>query len=875
MKNYKLDENSLLLIARHQSLSSKYLVATIGFLMNLQTGRTVPAKDSWDWISSRFCGVAFDRGLKKSFGTFALHGQAFALNEQQRTAMPVHVRVGSCEKTLHAFAPRRWRYGLSGWNAVSSGSLESVALDFQHAFGGDGYADNPEGVGYVDNPDPRQQIALPQVEHPGAPLRSPMDRPSPASFLPMPPQCVERKVFMGTLDESWLKQTAPWLPADTDPRWFNEVAEDQCQAHYWRGDELWSVSGMHPRHAQLSGNLPGLRPRLFVERIEGISAIVEQPLDLDTVWLFPNDEHLLLLYRAQIPVNETDAEDIAALGVVCEQRDDPVLSAQAWIDKLWAQETVEPVTAAAFEIPTFDSEQMLRDLQAQADQIHARVVEAHQEALQAAQKMAARIGNPFDISKFPPPSRVDFAKAIAQRNVTDLAADVPFDPAALEVNIRAAVAESEAEGHHYVAQIAKRFDRTVESIYGQAAELKAARPAPSFNAASMVDKLPLPAARKAEYQARIEDVFTQAVSVETHIATEIAALTEQILATTALLPAAGLTVPKVDWTRELIESAYAASQTLENQKFTGLDLSGINLSGASLMGSSFEKCTLTGSVLTAADVHQGVFIDCDLAQADLHEGQLSSAFFQRCCLDDANLSGARVAEVYATGCSLLRTQFTAAILPQAQFVDCALDNADFTRAGLAGASFRNCTLTAVSAVEVDLSKSSLDACKVDCLQVSGADLEQASWSQVTGTAVDAKGAKAVNFRLDQSCQLPGICLDAAQLQRASFQGANLRGASLKGTTLKQALISRCDLRDSDGYHLNAVQADFTGSDLRQVRWQGANLMEARLRKVQLDAADLTGSNLFGAVTEAVRGKDVVLDRVLLGRCRLKEDLAHV
>ncbi|KFE54509.1 DUF2169 family type VI secretion system accessory protein [Pseudomonas syringae] len=875
MKNYKLDESSLLLIARHQSLSSKYLVVTVGFLVNLQTGKTVPAKDSWDWICARFSGAAFDRGLKKSCGTFAVHGQAFALNEQQRTAMPVHVRVGSCEKTLHAFAPRTWRYGLSGWNAVSSGGLESVALDFQHAFGGEGYADNLEGVGYVENPGPLQQIALPQVEHPDAPLRSPMDRPAPASFLPMPPQCMARKGFMGRLDESWQMQTAPWLPADTDPRWFNEVAEDQCQAHYWRGDESWSVSGMHPLHPQLKGNLPGLRARLFVERVESSSPIVEQPLDLDTVWLFPNDEHLLLIYRAQIPVNEVDAEDIAALGVACEHRDDPTLSPQAWIDRLWAQETVEPLMVPALEIPTFDQEQMLRDLQAQADQIHAQVLTAHQEGIQAAQKLATDIGKPFDASRFPPPERVNFAEAIAQRNVASVIAEAPFDPAVLEANIRAAIVDSERQAHRYVEQVARHLDRTAESIYAQAAELKAANPAPSFNAGSMLAKLPLSAASKAEYQARIEDVLSQAASVQSNIGAEITALTEQIVAATALLPASGLVVAKVDWTRELIEASCAASQALENQKFTGLDLSGIDLSGARLMGSVFEKCKLTGSVLTAADIHQGVFIDCDLAQAAVHEGQLSSAFFQGCCLDDANLSGAHLAQAYASDCSFLRAQFTAAVVPQAQFVDCALDHADFTRAELAGASFHTCTLTAVSAVDADLSKSSLHACVVDGLQMSGANLQEASWSQVTGTAVNAKAAQATNFRLDQSCQLPGICLDDAQLQRASFQGVNLRGASLKGTMLKQALISRCDLRDSDGYHLNAVQADFTGSDLRQVRWRGANLMEAWLRKVQLDAADLTGSNLFGAMTEAVQGTGVVLDRALLGRCRLKEDLAHV
>ncbi|MEE3507417.1 MULTISPECIES: DUF2169 family type VI secretion system accessory protein [unclassified Pseudomonas] len=868
--NYKLDEHCLLLTARYQALKVPYLVATVCILIDA-SGNPLSTEACVEWINSRFSGKPFDHGLKKSVGTFAVHGLAFSLNEKQRDGMAVRVRIGSCDKTLHVFPSRVWRRELTGWSGVATARLDAVALDFEHAFGGAGFSDNPDGVGYVDEPDRIAGSALAQIEYPLPGLRSPLERLPLASFLPLPPQCSERRSFIGTVDERWQADGAPWLPADTDVRWFNEVAEDQCHNQYWRGDEAWSVIGMHARFPELTGTLPGLRPRLFVEHADSALNITEVLLDLDTVWLFPNEEYQLLLYRAQLPLHETDAQDIAALGVGCERRNDPILSKEEWVDKLWPQAEVEPLQAAMVSLPV-DDEVILSALEADANIIYAEVANMHQQGIESAKKIASRLGHPFDPSQYPPPARPGFAAAIRRGEI----APVPiFDAVALEADLRASVAAELERAHLYVEQIAKRMNRSAESIYGQAASADSTAAGQQFNAFSMVSRLPLSTAKKAEYQAKIEEGLTQAKSVEAEITRAIAEMTSQLTGGTEYLPEVLSTLPAVSWTRELLEAAHSASQSLIGQRFLDIDLSGVDMSGAVLSGVYFERCQLKDAKLNGAAMNDGVFIDCDLTRVNMCEAHLKGAFFQHCNIDDAKFSGARISELYATGCSLLRTQFTAAILPQAQFVDCALDNADFTRAGLAGASFHTCTLTAVSAVEADLSKSSLHACAVDCLQVSGADLEQASWSQVTGTAVDAKAVKAANFRLDQSCQLSGICLDAAQLQRASFQGVNLRGASLKGTTLKKALISRCDLRDSDGYHLNAVQADFTGSDLRQVRWQGANLMEARLRKVQLDAADLTGSNLFGVVTEAVRGKDVVLDRVLLGRCRLKEDLAHV
>lgn len=873
--NYKVDENSLLLTARHCTPTSQSLVVTVGFLVDSNSGKALPATESWKWIGANFGDEAFDRGLKKSVGTFAVLGHAFALSEQQSEGMAIRVQLGSCEKTLHVFPPRTWRQGFTGWTADTVGRLDSVAIDFEQAFGRIGDAGNPDGKGYYIDLERGEGGALPQVEHPAFPLLSPIDRPPLASFLPMPPQCKERTVFIGTLDEHWQTHHAPWLPADTDLRWFNEVAEDQCQAHYWQGDESWSVTGMHSRKAQITGALPGLRPRLFIERTSSLLDIAEVTLDLDTVWLFPNDEYQLLLYRAEVAVTEVDGEDIAAIGVACETRTDPVLSATQWIDSLWPKPLAEPVSRVSTPGPPVDTDSAVHTLQADADRIYGEILTTHQAAIEMAKTLTARVGQTFDPLKHPAPGRPDFAAAIALVKRGPSAPTAPFDPAALEADIRASITSAEAQANQYAEQIAKRVNRNAPSLNAHLAAAKTSYPPAKWDAASMVTRLPVSDVQKADYQARIEETITTAKSVDTKISNAVAAMKVQIAANSGqLLQAIALASPTV-WTRELIEAAYAAAQPLGKQHFIGLDLSGIDLSKAQLEGTHFETCQLLRASLGWTQLQSCLFTDSDLSGADLHDTQLHAAVFQRCRLDDAQFAGARLEALYAKGCSLLRAQLAQAYSPNAQFVDCVLSHADMSGAELTGASFHDCSLDSVNAVDAHMSRSRFHACNLNQLQLSGTDLHGASWSQVIGTGVIAKAANLQNFRMDQNCQLPGICLDQADMSCAGLNRSQLRGASLRETCLRKALINDCDLRDSDGYHLDAREANFTGSDLSDCRWPGANLMEACLRKVDLNKADLSASNLFGAVTAAVKGQDVQLARAVLGRCRLKEDLFHV
>src|SRR3546814_6292865 len=97
-------------------------------------------------------------------------------------------------------------------------------------------------------------------------MLKPTDSPATATLGPQPLVSAARTRWLGTLDEAWTRDRLPWLPDDTDPRWFARFDPRQCQPAYWRGDESWFVENMHPRKGTLHDRLPGLRPRVLLRK---------------------------------------------------------------------------------------------------------------------------------------------------------------------------------------------------------------------------------------------------------------------------------------------------------------------------------------------------------------------------------------------------------------------------------------------------------------------------------------------------------------------------------------------------------------------------------------------------------------------------------
>jgi uncharacterized protein YjbI with pentapeptide repeats len=877
----KCEQASLVLRANTRPGDSYAVVVTVGLLVDAQ-GQIMPADQTWAWLTERLGKQPLDSGLKKSHGTFAVQGSAYALTDAQRQGMAVRVRLGELEKSLHVFAPRHWRKSALGWRAVSSGQIDSVPVVLENAYGGAQWPDNPQGKGHVVDPDAAEGVAMAPLEVVSTAVFEPRERPLTASFLPLPPQSTQRRCFMGTLDEQWTARRAPYLPADTDARWFDEVAQDQCRSNYWRGDEAWTVAGMHPTLLQVSGRLPGLRPRLFVEFTDPGLAIGEVTPNLDTVWLFPADQSALLLYRVELPVQDMDAEDIATLALGIEQAYEPHLEQRVWIERLMPGRAIAAVEPDALPLAPAgdgvaappDISAALAILQASSDKLYAEVAQAHAEGLAQSRQLAARMGLPLTAGEHALPAKTDYAAALSKPS----APSAPFNAAAMRTGIEAEIAQASAQAMQQSRNIMQRMGMDVEKTLQQA-EQASLTSRPVDVKASMA-RLDLPKAEQARMMQQLSEVTAQQKAVEAELSQKMGTLDAALAANKLKYPQPGLpplpalSAGSLKLTREVLEARYAAGESLRDLRLQDLDLSGINLSKADMQGSLFEKCQLKGARLPESDLSRCQFIDCDLGAAELDNACLAQVLMLRVNLTGAMLSGANLLGLRAVQCDFSQVDGSNANLQEAQLSQCALLKVQLKNSNLSAARLNECDLSEGRLSDSNLSKVQLYGCRLNALDLRGANLSKADFSRISGQGVDLSNANLRNWRVADNSTLGGAIMDNADLSDACMQSCDLNHASLRGARMNDVLLTQCNLSDSDGSQLVAQSAYLISCDLSRAVWPGANLLDTRLRKVCLENADLRGSNLHGLSSEGVHGKNVRLEQALMTRCRLKEDLAH-
>src|SRR5690606_15029072 len=136
----------------------------------------------------------------------------------------------------------------------------------------------------------------------------------------------------------------------------------------------------------------------------------------------------------------------------------------------------------------------------------------------------------------------------------------------------------------------------------------------------------------------------------------------------------------------------------------------------------------------------------------------------------------------------------------------------------------------------------LDSGLGDC-DLSGASLTQCAFvrSVLDGLHAVALRAPYISF---WHCSMRGAALSHAALEGANFEDADLTDATLVGSNLRRSRLVRArtdgasfvgaDLSQADASHLQAGDADFSGSQLDLV-----NVHDARLALARWDGCDLS------------------------------------
>jgi uncharacterized protein YjbI with pentapeptide repeats len=295
-------------------------------------------QEMWQETAPLLGQSALDWGFPKSRGEVLVAGRWFAPQGAPAGGGQVKLEVGNIKRRLLVFGPRYWQMGPAGPRPSQPEEVSTVALAWQNSFGGPEFAENPEGLGFVPQTTPWQEKRryLPQLEDDNEAVTSPGQRPAPANFAPLPPGAASRQALAGSYDEAWKKYYWPGFPPDIKNDFFQMAQPGQrLPQGYFKGGEKVLLEGMHPVYARVESRLPRKRALLFFTRRPANSSganydFAEVEARAETIWLFPEIERGIMLYRAVIACADDEMSDIGRLFPVLENADAPLADIQHW-----------------------------------------------------------------------------------------------------------------------------------------------------------------------------------------------------------------------------------------------------------------------------------------------------------------------------------------------------------------------------------------------------------------------------------------------------------------------------------------------------------------------------------------------------------------
>jgi len=712
------------------------LAASACFSLRADAPRMLHIQTMWPTIEAALGrDELFDFGMPKPRGEFLVYGTAWSPSPV--TALEVRVRVGNSLKSLHVFGNRYWT---AGGAPSQPAPFTSMRIQHEHAFGGPDVPENPAGKGSC--PDTSGRQPLPNIQDPANLVGAPGDRPCPAGLTAWPMTSPQRMRHLGPVDENYLVESWPAFPRGTRPEYFNVAPEDQRIQDFFQGDEIVKFLNMHPTTPRIISSLPGVRARLFAHRKEQEREVfTEVPCRAETVWLFPEQDRGIILFRGVVETESEELEDVLHLFARWEPLSDapkplehyfglfknelqPTVETQTPPDRQNEPDQAPPDQAApepsamvpatavagvgAVAAPSSELEQILREAETLQAQTVDMLVKAGLDPDEVFKKALVEESAPEAVGV----EDIETLMADLEKQTKDLLARFNVDeqealkllepqPEVPQPSVDEIIGRLRASGINN-PEIEAKFleaDAHLQEAAGAVAALAALKP----EAAPQPEQEPEP-------EAPSEDLSeTRPESDESHG------------------PGSPLDV-------EQVMAMHDNGQSLARLDLTGLDFSGRDLSGADFTEAVLDKCVfqranLSGAVFTAA-----ILTAANLDGADLHATDLR--------------------EVHAARASLCKANLKEADLSQGDFAEAKLAKADLSQAILQGAVFEQADLTGVRAQGVQAARAGFMAADLTGADLSGADLEEADFSGATLTGADLNGTRLDGANLENVVRDP-------------------------------------------------------------------------------------------------------------------------
>ena len=825
-------------------------LATLAFMPSGETDILLPEAAMWPFLSVELPPEQpVDAAIPKTRPEFLAVAHAYAPGGTPAPLVTVGIEFGPLSKTLSVFGDRR----ISGSHVSVPVPFAAMPIDWAHAFGGTGFADNPLGKGTVPIDGTDGQVhAAPNVVDPK--LAGEANR-TPSSFAPVDQMWPVRAQLGGTCDDAWLKQDFPGLPRDIDWRFFNCAPPDQWLPDGLTGDETYAFENLHPTQPLVRGRLPGMAPRLFlVRKGQEEDGFEEVPLTLTTVWCFPHRERLVLVHHGRARVAEEDGSDIARvvigadrLGSLRSADEFRAVMAKRLDRKSGAIHALRDTDLVPADWLRPDPALAPPESEAQR-QIRARFRRRAERELAAQREQLKARG--LDPDKFVP-------QALPPERPSPTLDELPGLIAEMEAEAETQKTKAEAEVAANKARMAQQLAAAgvPEQEIQKRLDAKPKGP-PAFSAAGF----------RAEQRKRATAMRRQGIQtsgLEAPLASpeftaqlgqaEAAARNAYRFTAQHQDAADRLPAERSAEIRRLISGDAKTARALydlhgadlSRLDLSGLDLSGICLDGADLTGTSFAGANLSDTVLAHARMTGCVLDEADLSGANLGKAQLAGTSLRQAILKKSVLAGADL-----TGASL-----AGADLEGADLSETILTDADLTDVNAANLLAMKLSLRGLRAPRIVFTKAKFIECDIEDADWTGAQLDQAVFIQCNLARIELDGAGMRKSVFVRQCSLA-----KANLSRADLTEANLRETALPGANLASAIVERADFS----------AADLSGAVLTRVRgarsrWVAANLSGANLDSADFAQADMSRIDLRGASLVAVSVYEANLARARLDR----------
>lgn len=845
--------------------------ASIGFSLsqnNLLYATQDLLKVSAPWIDK--VNVLGD-GLPIGCGEWLLAGSAHAPDQVPSEKWIVSAKLGASKKRLNVYGERRF----DGSAIQSIKAKTQVSLTWEQSWGGATVQENSQGCGLRESDG---AVIVPSVEYPDFSWSNPDTHSKPASMLPIESTHPLRQKYVGSYGDNYLKDFFPGLPDDCSWKYFNLASIDQQIEGYWEGDEKFELQNLHPKYSLIEGNLPELRPRIWISKKE--AELEEVPLQLARVIFFPEAMIGVMVYQGLVSSNSLVGADIERILGAIESMQEPKLQ-DSYYEEVWQKRTGANIDSALaslddrllcskkYEIYFSALDGVFKD-----DEKRKAFKQSSRKRAESAQLMldrALREADKFGDSE------------TSKKQIQDVVAKISDSFSTAEKNSEAGYGKNISELSQYIKNVREELGSQlnqspqIESLIEQSKQslLDAKKSindissqSKQFNPLEGSIKKPHIEKEIKEGLKKLEELvfgaapighekewvdiqknwgrYKKFLSDDSELPNSDGGFKSRIEIIQEIMEAR----PEKSNMQDLIQELEALISNVESENpqkgFKTLVIEDLKKPHTSWPhgDQDYELHDFRSWNFKERKISKLRFSKCYFHQCDLSDSIWEDCIFDACDLSEINITNASFINVTFLHCRLTSSTAPNSKWKRSKFIECEApfsfwensnwEGSSFLRTDLIGSLWSDSKFTRTTMLECNLRQSMFISLNANRASWLNCDLTDGVWNK-------ASLLGSVFYQNKMAKKWRESTMNYVSLRSANLDGSDFQDASFNSVDFSEACLSNCNLKGLKSKNTQFVRAQLNGSDISQSIFENSNLVEANLCGTSFAGSDLIAS----------------------------------